>query len=81
MLIPIAIGISMTKLVSTDFYREIKNKNTSFALLVSIVRQHAMSYLNIIKYLQNPEGLRKQYQNAIKRNKTEKQTSLVFNTS
>ena len=73
--------VLIVNLLMTIIRLKVKNKNTSFALLVSIVRQHAMSYLNIIKYLQNPDGLRKQYQNSIKRNKTEKQTSLVFNTS
>ena len=73
--------VLIVNLLMTIIRLKVKNKNTSFALLVSIVRQHAMSYLNIIKYLHNPEGLRKQYQNSIKRNKTEKQTSLVFNTS
>ena len=73
--------VLIVNLLMTIIRLKVKNKNTSFALLVSIVRQHAMSYLNIIKYLQNPEGLRKQYQNSIKRNKTEKQTTLVFNTS
>ncbi len=73
--------VLIVNLLMTIIRLKVKNKNTSFALLVSIVRQHAMSYLNIIKYLQNPEGLRKHYQNSIKRNKTEKQTALVFNTS
>ncbi|MEO5946445.1 MAG: IS4 family transposase [Chitinophagaceae bacterium] len=73
--------VLIVNLLLTIIRLKVKNKNTSFALLVSIIRQHAMSYLNIVKYLQSPEGLRKQYQNSIKRNKNEKQAVLVFNTS
>jgi hypothetical protein len=73
--------VLIVNLLMTIIRLKVKNKNTSFALLVSIIRQHAMSYLNIIKYLQNPEGLRKQYQRAIRGNKAVKQTALVFNTS
>lgn len=73
--------VLIVNLLMTIIRLKVKNKNTSFALLVSIVRQHAMSYLNIVKYLQNPDGLRKQYHNDIKRTKNNKQTSLVLNTS
>ena len=37
------------------------NKKTSFALTVSIIRQHLMSYINIFEYLKYPQGLRAEF--------------------
>lgn len=57
------------------------NKKMSFALTVSIVRQHLMSYINIIAYLKHPEGLRAEFKKSQSFRKKEGiQTDLVFNT-
>jgi hypothetical protein len=37
------------------------NEKMSFALTVSIIRQHLMSYLNILEYLKHPEGSRAEF--------------------
>lgn len=57
------------------------NKKMSFALTVSIIRQHLMSYINIISYLKYPEGLRAEFKksHSFKKNYGI-QTDLVFNT-
>lgn len=58
------------------------NKKTSFALVVSIIRQHLMSYLNILAYLKNPDGLRFEFKNKFPtKNKPIIQTQIVFNTT
>lgn len=59
-----------------------KNKIISFSLIVSMVRQHAMSYLNLLRYVANPYGLRIEYN--MQRKNLERfstQTKMVFNTS
>lgn len=57
------------------------NKKMSFALTVSIIRQHLMSYINIFQYLKHPEGLRAEYKKSYPfRKKYDTQTNLVFNT-
>jgi len=57
------------------------NKKMSFALTVSIIRQHLMSYINIFKYLKHPEGLRAEYKKSYPfRKKYNTQTDLFFNT-
>jgi hypothetical protein len=54
------------------------NKKMSFALTVSIIRQHLMSYINILAYLKYPEGLRKEFKrNYNFRKKYNNQTELV----
>lgn len=58
------------------------NKKMSFALTVSIIRQHLMSYINIMAYLKYPEELRKEFKRSYNfRKKYDNQTELVFNTS
>jgi len=57
------------------------NQRMSFALTVSIIRQHLMSYINILAYLKYPEGLRAEFKRSFAfRKKYNTQTSLVFNT-
>jgi hypothetical protein len=57
------------------------NKKMSFALTVSIIRQHLMSYLNIIAYLKYPEGLRAEFKRSYSfRENYKTQTEIVFNT-
>jgi hypothetical protein len=57
------------------------NKKMSFALTVSIIRQHLMSYLNILEYLKHPEGLRQEFKKSYPfRKKYNTQESLLFNT-
>ena len=57
------------------------NKKMSFALTVSIIRQHLMSYINIFKYLKHPEGLRVEYKKSYPfRKNYNTQTDLFFNT-
>ena len=57
------------------------NKKMSFALTVSIIRQHLMSYLNIFEYLKHPEGLRAEFKKSYPfRKKYDTQESLFFNT-
>jgi hypothetical protein len=57
------------------------NKKMSFALTVSIIRQHLMSYLNIFEYLKHPEGLRAEFKKSYSfRKKYNTQESLFFNT-
>jgi hypothetical protein len=59
-----------------------ENKKMSFALTVSIIRQHLMSYLNIFEYLKHPEGLRDEFKKSYPfRKKYNIQESLFFNTS
>lgn len=58
------------------------NKNTSFALTVSIIRQHLMSYINILTYIKHPEGLRFEFEKkyfSTKQNLV--QTQIIFNTT
>lgn len=58
------------------------NKKMSFALTVSIIRQHLMSYLNIFEYLKYPEGLRAEFKRSYPfRKNYDTQESLLFNTS
>lgn len=58
------------------------NKRMSFALTVSIIRQHLMSYINIVAYLKYPEGLRLEFKKSFSfRKNYNTQTNLVFNTS
>jgi hypothetical protein len=58
------------------------NSRMSFALIVSIVRQHLMSYINIIEYLKHPEGLRTDFKRSYGfRKKYNSQRDLFFNTS
>ena len=57
------------------------NKKMSFALTVSIIRQHLMSYLNIFEYLKYPQGLREEFKKSYPfRKNYNKQESLFFNT-
>ena len=56
------------------------NEKMSFALLTSITRQHSYSHLNILKYINNPDGLRKESESAVKSQKNAKQTKIVFNS-
>lgn len=57
------------------------NKKMSFALCVSIIRQHLMSYINIHAYIKNPEGLRAEFKRSYPfRKNYDTQTNLVFNT-
>ena len=57
------------------------NKKMSFALTVSIIRQHLMSYINIFAYLKYPEGLRAEFKKTYPfRKNYNTQTDLVFNT-
>ena len=57
------------------------NKKMSFALTVSIIRQHLMSYINILAYLKYPEGLRAEFENSFPfRKNYNTQTNIVFNT-
>jgi Transposase DDE domain/Domain of unknown function (DUF4372) len=57
------------------------NKKMSFALTVSIIRQHLMSYINILHYLKYPEGLRVEFKKSYPfRENYHTQTDLVFNT-
>jgi hypothetical protein len=57
------------------------NKKMSFALTVSIIRQHLMSYLNILEYLKHPEGLREEFKKSYPfRKKYNTQTQIFFNT-
>ncbi len=59
-----------------------KNSRMSFALTISLIRQHLMSYINIIKYLSNPEGLRAEYKKSFGfRKKYNVQTDLFFNST
>lgn len=73
--------VMIVNLLLTIIQLKVKNKKMSYALIVSIIRQHATSYLNIIKYLQNPDGLRLCYNNMTERIKKERQTNLFVNTS
>lgn len=58
------------------------NKRMSFALTVSIIRQHLMSYLNIMAYLKYPEGLRSEFKKTYSvRKNYGTQTDIVFNTA
>jgi len=57
------------------------NKKLSFALMVSIIRQHTMSYINIIQYLKHPEGLRLAFKKLRKNNNNAYQEDLFFNTT
>ena len=58
------------------------NKKMSFALTVSIIRQHLMSYINILTYLENPQGLRGAFKKAYPfRKNYDTQVDIVFNTT
>ena len=58
------------------------NQRMSFALIVSIIRQHLMSYINIFEYLKYPEGLRAEFKTYCSfRKNYNTQTDLFFNTS
>jgi len=57
------------------------NKKMSFALTVSIIRQHLMSYINIMAYLKYPQGLRAEFKKSYPfRKNYNTQTDLFFNT-
>ena len=57
------------------------NKKMSFALTVSIIRQHLMSYINIMAYLKHPQGLRVEFKKSYSfRKNYNTQTNLFFNT-
>ena len=57
------------------------NKKMSFALTVSIIRQHLMSYINIFEYLKYPQGLRVEFKKSYSfRKNYNTQTVLFFNT-
>ena len=57
------------------------NKKMSFALTVSIIRQHLMSYINIFEYLKYPQGLRAEFKKSYPfRKNYNTQTDLFFNT-
>jgi hypothetical protein len=61
--------------------KTVKNK-MSFALLVSIIRQHLMSYINIIEYLKYPEGLRAEFKKSCVPKKNQyRQTDIFTNSS
>ena len=57
------------------------NKKMSFALTVSIVRQHLMSYINIFEYLKYPQGLRAEFKKSYPfRKNYNTQSDLFLNT-
>ena len=57
------------------------NKKMSFALTVSIIRQHLMSYINIFEYLKYPQGLRAEFKKSYPfRKNYNTQIDLFFNT-
>ena len=57
------------------------HKKMSYALTVSIIRQHLMSYINILAYLKCPEGLRAEFKKSYPfRKNYNTQTNIVFNT-
>jgi hypothetical protein len=69
-------------LLITVIRLKVVNKSMSFALIVSIIRQHLMSYINIIEYLKNPEGLRVEFKRTYPFRKNYNfQTDLFNNTS
>lgn len=58
------------------------NSRMSFALVVSLIRQHLMSYINIIEYLKHPAGLREEFKKSYGfRKKYNFQGDLFFNSS
>jgi len=58
------------------------NKKMSFALTVSIIRQHLMSYINIFEYLKYPLGLRAEFKKSYPfRKNYNAQSDLFFNTT
>ena len=72
----------IVNLLVTVIKLKAKNTKMSFALTVSIIRQHLMSYINIITYLKHPEGLRAEFKKTcLSKNKNGTQADLVFNTS
>jgi len=69
-------------LLITYIKLKVLGKPMSFALLVSIIRQHLMSYINIIEYSKNPEGLRTEFKKSYPfRRNYQSQTDLFINTS
>ena len=57
------------------------NKKMSFALTVSIIRQHLMRYINIFEYLKYPQGLRAEFKKSYPfRKNYNAQSDLFFNT-
>jgi hypothetical protein len=71
--IEIQIWVSMiANLLVTLMKKKIKRK-WAFSNLVSLIRMHLMDYINIYKFLENPE---KSWKNVIKKYKNEYQNSL-----
>jgi len=69
-------------LLITYIKLKVLRKPMSFALLVSIIRQHLMSYINSIEYLKNPKGLRTEFKKSYPfRRNYQSQTDLFINTS
>ncbi len=72
----------IVNLLITVIKLKAKNKKMSFALTVSIIRQHLMSYINIFEYLRYPEGLRAEFKKSYSfRKKYAYQQDLFSNTS
>jgi len=58
-----------------------KNK-MSYALIVSVIRQHLMSYIHLINYLNNPNGLRIAFKKCPKsKHEDDTQTTIFTNTT
>lgn len=72
--------VLIVNLLFTVIRLQAGNEKMSFALLTSIIRQHTSSHLNILKYISNPDGLRKEYESTIKSQKNTGQTKIVFNS-
>lgn len=71
----------IVNLLVTIIKQKAANKKMSFALTVSIIRQHLMSYLNILEYLKHPDGLRAEFKKSYPfRKNYNTQASLLFNT-
>lgn len=71
----------IVNLLVTIIKQKAANKKMSFALTVSIIRQHLMSYLNILEYLKHPDRLRAEFKKSYSfRKNYNTQASLLFNT-
>jgi hypothetical protein len=72
----------IVNLLVTAIKIKANNSKMSFALTVSIIRQHLMSYINILVYLHYPEGLREEFTTTYGfRKKYNTQTDLFMNTA
>lgn len=72
----------IVNLLITIIKLKVANSRMSFALIVSLIRQHLMSYINITVYLANPQGLRAEFKKTFGfRKPVNEQTDLFFNTS